>query len=140
MLEIQTEAVAQINLRLDSGLLAQVHLDYIRPGYSRTLEIVGAKGVLSWDYSRGEVCLGLPDGSVRIVHKTPINFNRNSMFLVCMAHFLHRIVEVDTPALSSFQDGLSALRVALSCHQSMFERRNIRPDEVDSSFELMEIF
>ncbi len=34
-LEIETEAIAQIGLRMASGVLAQVHLDYVRPGYGR---------------------------------------------------------------------------------------------------------
>lgn len=138
MLEIQTEAVAQIGLRLDSGALAQVHLDYVRPGYGRTLEVVGHQGVLSWDYSRGEVSLGLPDGSVRVVHRIPADFDRNSMFLAHMEHFLRRIAAPGIPALSSFQDGMDALRVALACHQSASERRNIHPDEVDRNFEVKE--
>jgi predicted dehydrogenase len=139
MLEIQTEAVAQICLLLDSGVLAQVHLDYVRPGYSRTVEVVGHKGVLSWDYSRGEVSLGLADGSVNVVHRIPSDFDRNSMFLSFMEHFLRRISAPSIPALSSFQDGVAALRVALACHQSARERCNIRPDDVDRNFEIKAI-
>lgn len=138
LLEIQTEAVAQIGLRLDSGALAQVHLDYVRPGYGRILEVVGHRGVLSWDYSRGEVSLGLPDGSASVVHRIPSDFDRNSMFMANMEHFLRRISVPGVPALSSFQDGVGALRVALACHQSASERRNIRPDEVDRNFEVKE--
>jgi predicted dehydrogenase len=140
VLEIQTEAVAQIGLRLHSGTLAQVHLDYVRPGYGRTLELVGYKGVLSWNYSRGEVSLGLPDGTSSVVHRVPENFERNSMFLLHIKHFLQRIVTPSTPALSSYQDGVRALRIALACHQSALERRNIRPNEVDMKFEIKEIF
>lgn len=140
MLEIKTEAVAQIGLCLDSGALAQVHLDYVRPGYGRTLEVVGIKGVLSWDFARGEVSLGLPDGSSSVVHRTPTHFDWNTIFLAHMKHFLRRIAAPDIPALSSFQDGMDALRVALACHQSASERRNICPDEVDTNFEVKESF
>jgi predicted dehydrogenase len=132
VLEIQTEAIAQIGLRLESGVLAQVHLDYVRPGYDRTLEVVGHKGVLLWNYSQGTVSLGLPDGSVSVVHRIPSDFERNSMFMAHMEHFLRRIAIPGIPALSSFKDGMEALRVALACHRSASERRNIRPDEVDS--------
>lgn len=56
-LAIETEAIAQVGIRLKSGVLAQVHLDYVRPAYSRRLEIVGTRGVLSWDYMTNKVSL-----------------------------------------------------------------------------------
>jgi predicted dehydrogenase len=136
ILEIQTEAVAQICLRLESGALAQVHVDYVRPGYSRTLEMVGYEGVLSWDYSRGEVLLGLPGGSTEVVHSIPSDFCRNSMFLAYMEHFLRRLSAPTIPPLSSFWDGVAALRVALACHRSASERRNVLLDEVGRNFEI----
>lgn len=138
LLGIQTESIAQIGLRLDSGALAQVHLDYVRPGYGRSMEIVGHKGVLSWDYSQGTVSLSKPDGMVHVVHRTPPCFERNSMFLTHMVHFLNRISDLTMPALSPFQDSVEALRLALACHRSAAERRNIRPQEIDSNFEVKE--
>lgn len=138
LLEIETEAIAQIGLHLESGALAQVHLDYVRPGYGRTFEVVGQKGVLSWDYSLGRVSLGMPDGSVCIVHQTDTNFTRNTMFLAHMEHFLRCIAIPDIPTLSSLQDGIGALRVALACHHSATERRNIYPNDVGTNFEVKE--
>lgn len=131
LLEIQSEAIAQIGLRLESTALAQVHLDYVRPGYGRTLEIVGHRGVLHWDYSQGTVTLGESDGSVRVVHSCPSGFDRNAMFLMATAHFLRRISDSSVPPVSSLEDGIESLRVALACHRSASERRNIRPDEID---------
>lgn len=131
LLEIQSEAIAQIGLRLESKALAQVHLDYVRPGYGRTLEIVGHRGVLHWDYSQGTVTLGESDGSIRIVHSCPSGFDRNAMFLQAMAHFLRRISDSSVLPASSLEGGVESLRVALACHRSASERRNIRPDEID---------
>lgn len=131
LLEIQSEAIAQIGLRLESKALAQVHLDYVRPVYGRTLEIVGHRGVLRWDYSQGTVTLGESDGSVRVVHSCPSGFDRNTMFLMAMAHFLRRISDSSVSPVSSLKDGIESLRVALACHRSVSERRNIRPDEID---------
>lgn len=130
LLEIQSEAIAQIGLRLESKALAQVHLDYVRPGYGRTLEIVGHRGVLHCDYSQGTVTLGESDGSVRVVHSCPSGFDRNAMFLMAMAHFLRRISDSSVPPASSLTDGIESLRVALACYRSVSERRNIRPDEI----------
>jgi predicted dehydrogenase len=131
LLEIDTEAVAQIGLKLESGKLAQVHLDYVRPCYKRSLEVVGRKGILSWDYSSGEVSMCFPDGKVTVVHKTTPEFNRNSMFLACIERLLKRMTISGLPAISSFQDGVHALRVALACHKSIMERRSILLNDID---------
>lgn len=134
MLEIETEAIAQIGLRLDSGVLAQVHLDYVRPGYERTMQVVGHKGVLSWNYSEGTVTFGSPDGTAKVAHRLSPEFERNTMFLAYMEHFLRRVETPDLGALSSFEDGMEALRIALACHRSAAERRNVRPDELERTF------
>lgn len=139
-LEIETEAIAQIGLRFDSGVLAQVHLDYIRPGYGRDLEIIGTQGVLSWRYTDGTVSLTKSDGTTEIVHRVPAGFERNHMFEDHMRHFLARVADPTLPAISSLHDGIAALRVALATHQSAEERRNIRPDEVTHHFEPSERF
>ena len=90
-LDIETEAIAQICLRLESGVLAQVHLDYIRPGYGRELEIVGSKGVLSWNYTSGTVSLSNSDVSNKVVHRVPFSFERNTMYKDHMNYFLNRL-------------------------------------------------
>jgi predicted dehydrogenase len=130
MLGIETEAIAQIGLRLDSGVLAQVHLDYVRPGYERTMQVVGHKGVLFWNYSEGTVTFGSPDGTAKVVHRLSPEFERNTIFLASMEHFLRRLETPGLRALSSFEDGMEALRIALACHRSASERRNVRPDEL----------
>lgn len=138
MLGIETEAIAQIGLRLDSGVLAQVHLDYVRPGYQRTMEVVGHKGVLSWNYSEGTVTFGSPDGTAKVAHRLAPEFERNTIFLTYMEHFLRRVETPGLGALSSFEDGVEALRIALACHRSASERRNVRPDELEYASEAKE--
>lgn len=129
-LEIETEAVAQIGLRMDSGVLAQVHLDYVRPGYGRDMEIVGREGVLVWDYPAGTVSLARAGAAPEIVHRVPTGFERNTMFREHMAHFLHRIETPMLPAISSLTDAEAVLRLALAAHQSSAERRHVRPTEI----------
>jgi predicted dehydrogenase len=130
-LEIETEAVAQVGLRLESGVLAQVSLDYVRPSYGRSIEIVGKRCVLAWDYTSGTVTEWRADGSNAVVHRVPPQFERNTMFKEHMAHFLRRLSEADVPAASSLDDGVTALRLALACHRSAAERRCVDVREFD---------
>lgn len=137
-LGIETEAIAQIGLRLESGTLAQVHLDYVRPGYGRLLEVVGTLGVLLWDYTAGTVSLSRVDGSTEIIHRVPSDFDRNTMFLEHMNHFLSRLSSPELMPASSLDDGIHALRIALACHRSANERCCIRPADIEDHFSLIE--
>ena len=56
-LEIETESISQINLKMKSGIPIQLHLDYLRPSYGRFTEIVTEKGTISWDYISGKLFL-----------------------------------------------------------------------------------
>jgi predicted dehydrogenase len=134
-LDIETEAIAEISMRLDNGLLAQVHLDYVRPGYGRSLEIVGTQGVLTWDYNSATVTLNRADGQSTCIHQTQ-GFERNMMFMQIMQHFLRRIGQHDLLPAASLTEGIQALRVALASHQSARERRFVRPQDVSSQFSL----
>ncbi len=129
-LEIETEAVAQIGLRMASGVLAQVHLDYVRPGYGRDMEIVARHGVLGWDYVAGTVTLERAGVAPETVHQVPPGFERNTLFRAHMAHFLQRIDDPALPAVSPLADAEAVLRLALATHLSSAERRHVRPAEL----------
>jgi len=133
-LEVETEAIAQIGLRCTSGVLAQVHLDYLRPTYGRTLEVAGASGVLSWDYQSGTVRLEQPGSEAAVVHQVPPTFERNDMFKAQTDHFLQRIRDHAIAAGSSLDDGVAVLRIALASHESAKTRCAIRPAELGATF------
>lgn len=132
-LEIETEAIAQIGLRMASGVLAQVHLDYVRPGYGRDMEVVGRHGVLIWDYVKGTVWLERAGSARSVVHQVPDGFERNTMFRQHMAHFLQRIAQPALPAASPLPDAIDVLRLALASHVSSDQRRNVRPQVLTPS-------
>jgi len=133
-LEIESEAIAQIGLRTAAAVLVQVHLDYVRPLYARTLEVVGSRGVVSWDYVEGVVTLATPGAGIRVAHRVPDGFARNDLFLAHMRHFLARLDRPSLPAVSSLNDGIAALRTALACHQAARDARLVRPAEVNATF------
>lgn len=126
-LEIETEAVAQIGLRLADGAVAQVHLDYVRPGYGRHFEVVGRTGVLAWDYGQGRVTLERAGEPVQEVHRVPEGFQRNDLFRAHMDHFLKRVGGEGAAPISPLDEAVSVLRVALAAHRADRERRHIDP-------------
>ena len=58
-LEIDTEDVAAILLRFETGAVEEIDLDYIQRAYRRTCQIIGEEGTLHWDYTAGEVSMVL---------------------------------------------------------------------------------
>lgn len=135
-LAIETEAIAQIGLRLKSGVLAQVHLDYVRPAYNRRLEIVGTNGVLSWDYLKNKVSLTRGNGTEVLVHSAPLGFERNTMFQSHMAVFLERITNASVAAASPLNESIEVLKIALACHQSAEKNYSVVPSGIDSSYQV----
>lgn len=129
-LEIETEAIAQIGLQMERGSLAQVHLDYVRPGYGRDMEIVCRHGVIVWDYVAGTVQVERAGGSVELAHRVPTGFERNTMFQNHMAHFLRRLADPSLPPVSPLSDAVQVLRVALASHRASEARRHVRPSEL----------
>jgi predicted dehydrogenase len=131
-LEIETEGIAQIGLQTSNGALAQVHLDYVRPGYGRDMEIVCRHGVIRWDYVSGTVHIERPGVAIERADRVPEGFERNTMFRNHMSHFVQRLTDPSLDAISPFGDAVHVLRVALASHRSAAERRHVRPLEVHS--------
>jgi len=128
-LEIETEDVAQILLRFGNGLVAQVEMDYLSPFFRRNCEVVGSKGIISWNNNSGKVTLKIKGTSEARVFDQPVSFERNTMFVDHMIHFLNRIKKGGDPAVS-LEDGINVLKVALAAHRASETRRAVRPSEV----------
>lgn len=122
-LEIETEAIAQIGVRTSNNILAQIHLDYVHPTYQRDFEIVGAKGAIYWDYTKGEAHCVMRKSDEERRHTLPEAFKRNDMFLSHMQHFLLRVQNNELPPISSLDDSVHALEVALAAHAAASQGR-----------------
>lgn len=128
-LEIETEDVAQVLLRFGNGLVAQVEMDYLSPFFRRNCEVVGSKGIISWNNNSGKVTLKIKGTSEARVFDQPVSFERNTMFVDHMIHFLNRIKKGGDPAVG-LEDGINVLKVALAAHRASETRRAVRPSEV----------
>ena len=121
-LDLNVEDLAEINLQFSSGVLGSLHLDYLQRPASHTLEIIGTRGTLRWDDA---------DGAVRVwqsiegadaqpgwqTHAAPDNFERNDLFVAEMRHFL-QVARRQVASRCTLEDGVQALRLALSVYQS----------------------
>lgn len=128
-LETDAEDTAELLLRFEEGVLAHVHLDCLRPVYGRGCEIVGAAGVLSWDYTEGTVMLQRRESHEPQIFRQPAEFEHNSMFVAAMKAFLKRIECGGQPTVS-LEDGIRVLVVVAAARKSSVERRAVAVREV----------
>lgn len=125
-LGIDVEDSADILLSFKSGAIGNVHLDYIQHPPEHTLRIIGQKGVIFWDNLNGLLKWqsGKTGGKWKKL-SVPKNFDRNTMFIDEMHHFLTCITNSEQP-LCTIDDGITALRIALSAKQSAKEKQLVK--------------
>jgi len=86
-LEIETEAIADLNLEFVSGVKAEIHLSYASHQPARFCEIKTEKEIFRWDYQPN-----------------------NEMYLEEMKHFI-RIIEGKEQSLVTIADGTKVLKI-----------------------------
>ena len=122
-LRTETEGIAEILLRFESGCLGQVHLDYVRPGYARDCEIIGERGVIKWDYRSGAVDRYLPDTKEWLSVK--VDGKNRDMYIAEMRNFIASIQGLEEP-LATGIEGKKSLQVALAAKESAATGRVVR--------------
>ncbi len=117
-LELQgVEDTADIVLGFASGAVAHVHVNYLQRPPRHDLEVLGTEGTVRWDYASGRAVLLDANGAVLDRADLPPNWERNSMFLEEMRHFL-ALVRGEIPSRCDLEDGIAALRLAVAARRA----------------------
>jgi predicted dehydrogenase len=124
-LDIDAEAVAEITLRMASGALATVHVDYVRRAPRRTLEVIGDEGVLRWEYDANQLWRYAPATREWRLEQGRPAFARNDMYLAELAHFIDVTRGAPYAALADGEQGAAVLGLSLSALESDRARRTI---------------
>ena len=120
-----TEDVVEITIRFASGVLAQVHLDYVQRAYRRTLSVIGSDGVIAWDYRSHTVTVHDGDGGPHVEDYRALDGEPNDMYVEEMRHFI-RCIEGSEPPLVDGDEGLRSLRLVEAAKRSSRERRWVK--------------
>jgi predicted dehydrogenase len=123
-LELAVEDTADVTLQFESGVIGTVHLDYVQQPPSHWLHITGQTGTIRWDNADGVVHCYRADREAWETFPPPPDFERNTMFLDEMRHFLDCIAGRDEPVVT-LEDGVQALKIALAAKRSAVEKRLI---------------
>ncbi len=116
-----TEDLAEVTLRFRSGILAQVHLDYLQRAYRRNLEIIGSDGVIVWDYPTQTVTVRGPEPGRR-EEQGSLDADANEMYVEEMRHFVRCIEGREAPLIDG-GEALGSLRLVEAAKASAAQRR-----------------
>jgi predicted dehydrogenase len=124
-LELDVEDVADINLHFSNGVMGNVHLDYYRHPTEHRLEITGSEGTLEWRNLTGVTRLYRKKVDAWESFLPKEGFERNDLFMEEMKHFM-KVAEGQEEPVCSLNDGIQALKIALSALESSKAKRTIR--------------
>jgi predicted dehydrogenase len=106
---------ADVLLEYENRVIAHVHVDYLQRPAIHDLTVCGSQGRAVCDFQAGSLTYTAVDGTTEH-HRVPDNFERNSMFVDCMRHFLQCTME-RLPTLVPLQDGIDVLRTAIDAQR-----------------------
>jgi predicted dehydrogenase len=115
-LEIETEDVAAILLRFETGAIATVQLDYLQRRPTRTCRLIGDSGTIEWDYFGSVVRWHVAGDDEWRRFEYP-QFERNDRFISEMAHWLACLRGDERPVVD-IDSGSCNLRLALAAKAS----------------------
>jgi predicted dehydrogenase len=129
-LELQVEDVAEITMQHTGGAVSHIHLDYFRRPKRHEGEITGSSGTITWDEEVGKAgCYDASTGQWTF-YEPPPDFERNTMYLDEMRHFLD-VLSRNTPPLCSLEDGMRVQKIIAAVYESSNEnqRKVVLQDE-----------
>jgi predicted dehydrogenase len=105
--------------------MGSLHLGYNQQPPAHWLEIVGTQGTLRWDNADGILHIYRAAQKIWEEITPPDGFERNTMFLDEMQHFLS-VVRGEASPLCTLEDGKRALQLAMDAHRSSKQGQLIR--------------
>lgn len=120
-LEIDTDDIAEIGMRMGNGTAGTIHLDYYSRPVRNRLEVTGSCGRLCCDNLDGSVRLYSADGSEKNFIPEPA-YDRNDMFLNEMRRFIDVTAGIAEPSCT-LEDGIKAQRMVDLVRRSWEEKR-----------------
>jgi predicted dehydrogenase len=114
--KLGVEDVADAMLTCGDQVLGQLHLDYLQRPPAHSVDILGREGSIRWDGLSGVPRRFNPDRGTWQAPSLPQDFERNSLFLDEMQHFIEIVRDGVVPRCT-LEDGLEALKLALAIRE-----------------------
>ena len=116
-LGLETDGVAELLLRHESGVLSSVHLNFVQRDYRRTCQVIGTEGTIYWDFQSNRVDIYGADGQLRSYLPNLPDWQLNEMYIDELAQFTGR-VSSRRPTINPVATALKTLELALAARIS----------------------
>lgn len=126
--KINSEDLVNMVLINSNGAVGQLQMDMLSPELRRGMELVFQKGVFFWDYITGTLTYQ-SEGKKFVIDKVSNEFNRNTLFLTHMRHFINRLIDPKIEPLCSINDGIKSLKIVEAAKKSSFNNHAINVEE-----------
>ncbi len=123
-LEIETEDTANILFHFETGAMGTLRMDYLQKKLSRNCKIIGAKGMIVWDYAGRTATVSTLDNSIT-EHFDYNHFERNDRFVQEMKYLLECVQENKNGKVDAAM-GAYLLRLVLAAKHSFDTRTFVR--------------
>lgn len=88
-LDLDVEDIADILLSSETGVVCNIHLDFLQRSPQRKCSFIGARGRLDWDLIRNTITFVGCQG-VEVVYSNP-DWDKNQMYLAMLQDFIDQI-------------------------------------------------
>jgi len=112
-LGLETDGLAEIILRHESGVLSSIHLNFVQRDYRRGCQVIGTQGTLYWDFVDRCANVFGENGSLSQSIPEPSGWDVNQMYLDEMRHFI-QAVKTRSATINPLAGGAAALTIALA--------------------------
>ena len=113
-LDMTAEDSALMIMRLESGALAELHVDCVQRGYSRKCTVIGTAGTAEWVYETGVTLTHGQDDTTTF----DISPDPNDMYVDEITHFFKCCEGNATPPVDG-RSALATMRVIEAAHRSI---------------------
>jgi predicted dehydrogenase len=123
-LEVDVDDTAEIAVRFSAGQMAGIHLDFSQRPPAHRLEITGTRGSILCDLLDGTTRVFRVESAVWETYPLPEGWERNTMFMDEMRHFLAVARRESEPACT-LDDGVRVMRLIDAIRRSNRSGRTI---------------
>ena len=122
-LKVDVEDTAEITLKLGSGAIVGIHLDFVRHDYTRNCELIGDRGSIVWSYDDRLVKVySARDKRWRTFR---VGGDPNEMYFQEMKHFIRCVQGKEKPLVSG-EEGKKTLEIALAARRAAETGKTVR--------------
>ena len=123
-LEIETEDVAVLVSRHESGAMSEIHLEYVQRTYERGCQIAGEAGSLFWDFREKRVRWYDAASDHWATFEQSAEWQLNDMYVDEMRHFLSCVAE-RLETVFPVSDAAQLMALVFAAKKSVREKRAV---------------